>query len=184
MKPNHILILSISISLAILSLSVSFVYASFQDNTSTPPNDNVSAPINTGGGLQVKEGPFRSNSEIQGTVFRSTQNAGYYVHPNGSSRLNNILADNVHSYGTMNAHDVLIRNTGGAPRWVSTFRNADWASAGWYQYRVGGGTAGPWCKFLNTYTGGCSCPGGSYIVANHPDSNHNQWHMTVYCRFN
>lgn len=180
MKPNHILILTISVSLAILSLSVSYVYASFNDTNSIPPANNTAGPINTSGSTQVKQGVLGSNAEVQAPVFRSNQNGGYYIHPIGSSRLNAIYADNVHSYGTMNANDYYIRSIG---RWVSSLRNGDWASAGWFQYRNDGRTDGPWCKFLNEYTGNCSCPGGSYPLVYYADSTFNQWHTTVYCRF-
>ena len=180
MKPNQIMILTVSICIAILSISVSYVYASFNDTTSTPPLGNTEPPINTSGSTQVKQGVLGSNAEVQAPVFRSNQNGGYYVHPIGSSRLNGVYADNVHSYGTMNSADYYIRNIG---RWASSLRNGDWASAGWYQYRADNRTDGPWCKFLNEYTGGCSCPAGSYVVSYYPDSTFNQWHVSIYCRF-
>lgn len=122
MKKYNSIFLGINILLAIGLVTGASMYASFQDNNQIPPNNNTSAPINTSATPQVKQGSLTSNgllvsnAEVQAPVFRSSQNGGYYVHPVGSSRLVNVYADHVYTYGHINAPDIYIRNAG---RWAS-----------------------------------------------------------------
>lgn len=157
LRKYNLLFLGINILIAISLVTVSSLYASFSDNFASPPDNNTSAPINTSATTQVKQGVLVSNSEVQAPVFRSSQNGGYYLHPIGSSRLNAVYADHIHSYGYIDTADVYLRNAG---RWASQVRGVNG-----YCIQCRGrdsGAPGAQCASIGNWTNWSGTGGGSH----------------------
>jgi hypothetical protein len=94
---------SISI-LMIISLIGQPVKASFTENTSAPTGNNTSLPLNTSATTQIKAGALISNTYMQADVFYDRYNAGYYLQPRGTNRVNYVVADNQLTYGNSITH--------------------------------------------------------------------------------
>lgn len=71
----------------------------FTENPTAPTQNNAPIPLNTSSNTQVKSGAFVSDSYMQADVFYDRYNAGYYLQPRGTNRLNYIVADNTLTYG-------------------------------------------------------------------------------------
>ena len=70
----------------ILSVGISYVSA-WTAPTVTPPNGNVSAPLNVGGTDQTKLGSISAAS-----FWDSNDPVNFYVNPNGDSKVKNVFA--------------------------------------------------------------------------------------------
>lgn len=80
-QPLKIIILALA-----FSVGISYVSA-WTAPTVTPPNGNVSAPINVSGNDQTKLGSISAAS-----FWDSNDPANFFVNPNGDSKVNNIFA--------------------------------------------------------------------------------------------
>ncbi|HCR52217.1 TPA: hypothetical protein DIV48_01045 [Candidatus Kaiserbacteria bacterium] len=120
-----------------LSIGATYVYA-WTGPTGTAPNNNTPPPINTSATAQTKSGGLTAGW-MQAPIFYDSNNAGYYLDPNGTSRVGQANADNTYTYGNENANDYYVRAVG---RWASAPAvSMDCYDTGYYQgnYCDGGG---------------------------------------------
>lgn len=133
------LVLALVLAIAI-SAGTAYVRA-WTGPTGTAPSNNTPAPINVGSSDQTKSGGinFQGYAHFTGygtdswfpyvnganylrgplyfnSVLYDENNAGYYLDPNGTSRLNYVVADNTYTYGNADANDFYVRAVG---RWAS-----------------------------------------------------------------
>jgi hypothetical protein len=84
---------------ALIFIAIPTTTFAFTENTSIPTQNNTPLPINSSSNTQLKNGAFISDSYMQADVFYDRYNAGYYLQPRGTNRLNYIVADNTLTYG-------------------------------------------------------------------------------------
>lgn len=78
-------------SVVLLSLAISFTFAAWQEPSSSPPDGNVSAPINISSTAQTKSGGLTLQGDFTAPIFYDSDNTDYYVNPAGQT----VLAGNV-----------------------------------------------------------------------------------------
>lgn len=72
------------------SIIISFIFLpvfilAWQEPSQTPPEGNVSPPINTGAAAQSKEGP------ISAAQFGDIDSPDYYLNPSGDSKISTLM---------------------------------------------------------------------------------------------
>lgn len=77
----------------ILSVGISYVSA-WTAPTVTPPNGNVSAPINVSVNSQIKAGNLQAD-QLFAYSFKDASDNSYFVKPNGDSRVKKVIADTI-----------------------------------------------------------------------------------------
>lgn len=85
-----------------MSLAVSHALGAWQEPVSSPPEGNVSAPINISSIAQTKLGGLTLQGDFTAPIFYDSDNADYYVNPAGQT----VLAGNV-GIGATNPIDKL-----------------------------------------------------------------------------
>ncbi|MDP3957917.1 MAG: hypothetical protein Q8Q36_00450 [bacterium] len=112
-----------------------------------------------------------SGNSYQYGLQYDAQNTGYYLDPNGTSRMNYGVYDNLYSYGWLQSPIFYDANNNGYyvdPNGTSrvgyvdadninvygTVRGGSYGFGGMYAFGDSG------CFRVNPFTGGCSCPGG------------------------
>jgi uncharacterized protein (TIGR02145 family) len=89
--------ISFILSVVLMSLAVSYALGAWQEPSSSPPDGNVSAPINISSTAQTKKGGLTLQGDFTAPTFYDSDNTDYYVNPAGQT----VLAGNV-GIGTTN----------------------------------------------------------------------------------
>jgi hypothetical protein len=130
----------------VLSVGISYVSA-WNAPTVTPPNGNVSAPINISGTDQSKLGSISAASFID-----SNDPTNFFMNPNGDSKFKNIFTTGSVGIGTTNPQQKLsvvgtIESTSGGIKFPDGTIQTTAAS-------VNPGPSGTLCGFSDWYGGG------------------------------
>jgi len=82
--------ISFIISIVLMSLAVSYTLGAWQEPTSSPPEGNVSAPINISSTAQTKSGGLTLQGDFTAPIFYDADDSSYYVNPAGESVVGSI----------------------------------------------------------------------------------------------
>jgi len=82
--------IALVIGVLIMGFAVSFVFAVWTEPSASPPDGNVSAPVNVSDIGQTKTGALTVQGDFTAPIFYDTVSA-YYVNPSGSSNLSGNL---------------------------------------------------------------------------------------------
>jgi hypothetical protein len=153
-KPHLIALKSIKLSKEFLKIGIMYIVAllvvgsvlAWSGPSAAPPDPNTPAPINVGATAQTKSGNLTISGSLTSNILYDGNNAGYYIDPNGTSRMGQVTADNTYTHGNENANDYYIRASG------------KWAS------QLGGGISNVTMDCYQSSAGGC-LNWGSYCRA-------------------
>jgi microcystin-dependent protein len=79
--------ISFILSVVLMSLAVSYALGAWQEPSVSPPEGNVSAPINISSTAQTKEGGLTLQGDFTAPIFYDSDNTDYYVNPAGQTLL-------------------------------------------------------------------------------------------------
>ena len=65
--------------------------------TSAPPGSNVTAPINMSTSFQLKEGSFRSATDVRAPIYFDYPSVDYFVDPDENSWLYRLYSNDIRS---------------------------------------------------------------------------------------
>ena len=160
--------LALSVGVLVLSTSLSFLAFAWTAPSSTPPNGNVAAPVNTGSTTQTKSGGLN----VSGNVGVGTSSPGYKLDVNGSLGVRS-TADFITSatgnrtvrFGYENSKNyarILAYGSGASPAnrlLIDNVANGSNAAGGYIDFRPDGNymllyPSGGSSGFLRLYAGG------------------------------
>ena len=98
------------LSVLILSFTISYGFAAWTEPTASPPEGNISAPINISSTGQTKSGTLTINADFTANRLIDTSSGNYYVDP-ANTGVSALLAGKV-SIGTVE-NDATLHITGG-----------------------------------------------------------------------
>ena len=168
--------IALIVSVLIMSFAISYAFSAWTEPSASPPDGNVSAPVNVSDTGQTKTGAMTVQGDFTAPIFYDTVST-YYVNPSGSSNLSGNL-----TIGGYASSSQLCIGTDCKTSWAGM---GNWTLSGSdlypteTSYNVGIGTTTPSakldvvgdfevsgnaniCHLVYFDIGGASCPDGYY----------------------